>query len=204
MDVHFYFDVMCPWTWLTSRWLVDVAAQRDLTVTWRTLSLPMLHAGPASASPVPDAPRWRSPGELVLRVMESLRADGRNDDVGRFYTECGRRFHVEGQPPAGSVIVEAARAAGVVDHLAAADDDTWDVQVRASLIEALVAAGPDVGSPVMVIDGQARGVFGPIVSPRPEGEDAVRLWDAMVTLLSTPGFLEAKRGRTAPPAIPGT
>jgi len=64
-------------------------------------------------------------------------------------------------------------------------------------------AGPDVGSPVIVLDGADRGVFGPIVSPPPEGEDALRLWDAMVTLQALPSFLELKRGRTGPPAIPG-
>ena len=94
MDVQFFLDVMCPWTWVTSRWLVDVAGRRDVTITWRTLSLPMLRAGLATAGSVPDRPQWLSPGELILRVMESLRAEGRNDDVGRLYAEYGARVHV--------------------------------------------------------------------------------------------------------------
>jgi len=207
MVVHFYFDTMCPWTWLSSRWLVDVADQRDLDIRWRTCSLAVLNEGkpipPALLAAVPDIAARHALGVRIVRVVESLAHADRNDDIGRFYTECGLRFHVQALPPAESALVEAGVAAGVEDHLAAADDDTWDAPARASTDEAVARAGPDVGSPVLVIDGNGRGAFGPIVSPPPEGDDAVRLWDAVVTLHSTPTFLEIKRGRAGPPAIPG-
>lgn len=207
MDAHFYFDAMCPWTWMTSRWLVDVANRRDVTVTWRTFSLALLNEGqelpPALLAMIPDLPARHLVGKQILRIVEALRDAGRNDDVGAFYTECGLRFHVRAEPPDRATLDDAAKAAGVEDHLAAADDDTWDTSLRASIEEALARAGPDVGSPVIALDDNPRGAFGPIVSPPPEGDDALRLWDAVVTMHSIPTFHEIKRGRTGPPAIPG-
>jgi len=207
MDARFYFDVMCPWTWLSSRWLLDVAGQRDVNVTWRTMSLPLLNEGqeipPGLLAAIPDLPERMALGGQILRVMESLREDGRNDDIARFYDEVGTRIHVQGLPPERSLLEDAAKAAGVEDHLSAADDASWDVHLRSSLAEAMDGAGPDVGSPVLMLDGHDRGAFGPIVSPPPEGEDALRLWDAMVTMLSIPTFFELKRGRAGQPVISG-
>ena len=192
---------------MTSRWLVDVAGQRDLAVTWRTFSLPMLNEGqeipPALLEAVPDIRERLALGSGILRIVEALRAAGRNDDIGRFYTECGNRFHVAEAAPERATLEQAAAAAGVEDQLAAADDESLDDAIRASLDEALAKAGPDVGSPVIVIDGNERGTFGPIVSPPPQGEDAVRLWDAVVALHSVPDFYEVKRGRSGPPQVPG-
>jgi hypothetical protein len=207
MDVSFYFDSMCPWTWMTSRWLVEVASQRDLDITWRTFSLAVLNEGqeypPELLAAVPDLPAKVALGKQILRIVEALREAGRNDDIGRFYTECGQRFHVAALPPERSHLEEAAKAAHVDDQLAAADDEGRDAVLRASIDEALDRAGPDVGSPVLALDGNARGAFGPIVSPPPQGEDVGRLWDVLVTLHSMPEFLEVKRGRTGPPAVPG-
>ena len=207
MDVHFYFDAMCPWTWMTSRWLLDVAAQRDIDIHWRSFSLAVLNEGtpipPGLLEAVPDIHERHDLGLVILRMVEFLADAGRHDEIGRFYTECGTRFHVRQLPPERSNLEDAARAAGVEDALAAADDDAWTDRVRTSLAEAMDRAGPDVGSPVIVIDGNDRGAFGPIVSPPPTGDDAIRLWDAVVTLHTLGPFCEIKRGRTGPPAIPG-
>jgi 2-hydroxychromene-2-carboxylate isomerase len=205
MEVHFYFDPMCPWTWMTSRWLVEVARQREVGIDWRTFSLAMLNEGkelpPDLLEMVPDLPARQALGLQIIRMVESLRQAGRQEDVGRFYTESGTRVHVEQMPPERGTLEDAARAAGVEDQLAAADDNGWDAAVRASLEEALRRAGPDVGSPVLVLDGNDRGAFGPIVSPAPKGDDAVRLWDAVVSLHGVANFFELKRGRTGPPAV---
>ena len=205
MDVHFYFDATCPWTWLTSRWLVDVARQRDLVVGWRTFSLAVLNEGkpfpPELLEAVPDLPARQALGVRILRLVQALADAGRNDDVGRLYSEVGRRLHVEGSAPEPGLLAEAAAAAGVEDRLAAADDEAWDGPVRVSTEDGVARAGPDVGSPVLLLDGHDRGFFGPIVSPPPTGEDAVRLWDTVVTLHSLPTFLELKRGRTGGPAL---
>jgi len=205
MDVHFSFDATCPWTWLTSRWLVDVADHRGLAVGWHSLSLAVLNEGkpfpPEQLAAVPDLPDRQALGVGVLRVVESLREAGRNDDAGRLYTEFGLRLHAQGLAPEPGLLAGAAAAAGVEDHLAAADDESWDAPVRASTEDAVARGGPDVGSPVLVLDGHEGGAFGPIVSPPPQGEDAVRLWDALVTLHSLPTFYEIKRGRTGPPDL---
>ena len=205
MDVHFFFDATCPWTWLTSRWLVDVAAQRDLEVGWRTLSLAVLNEGkpipPELLAAVPDLPARQALGVRILRLVETLREDGRNDDVGRLYAEVGRRLHVEAQAPDPGLLGEAATAAGVEDFVASADDESRDAPVRSSTEDAVTRAGPDVGSPVLLLDGHQRGFFGPIVSPAPSGEEAVRLWDAVVSLHSLPSFLEVKRGRSGGPQL---
>ncbi len=207
MDVHFYFDAMCPWTWMTSRWLVDVSARRDLDIHWHSFSLALLNEGqpipPYLLKLVPDIVERHTLGLQILRVVELLAEAGRNDDIGRFYTECGTRFHIHDVPPDRTALEDAALAAGVEDALVAADDDAWTDRVRASLAEGLARAGPDVGSPVLVIDDNERGAFGPIVSPPPTGDDALRLWDAVVTLHSLAPFCEIKRGRTGLPAIPG-
>jgi len=205
MDAAFYFDPACPWTWLTSRWLVDVAGRRGVDITWRTCSLALINEGrelpPELLARIPDLPARHALGKCALRMIESLRAAGRNDDIGRFYTEWGNRFHVQAMSPDQSLLEDAARAAGVDDQLPAAGEDAWDTHLRASLDEAVAKAGPDVGSPVLVVGDNERGTFGPIVSPPPTGEDALRLWDALVTLQSLPTFLEIKRGRSGPPAV---
>jgi len=207
MNVHFYFDAMCPWTWMTSRWLVDVASQRELDIRWHSFSLALLNEGqpipPNLLEMIPDIVERHDLGLQILRIVEFLADAGRNDDIGRFYTECGNRFHVEERPPERAVLEDAARAAGVEDALTAADDEAMTSRVRTSLAEGLDRAGPDVGSPVLVIDRNERGAFGPIVSPPPTGDDATRLWDAVVTLHTIAPFYEIKRGRTDPPAVPG-
>ena len=195
MDVHFYFDPTCPWTWMTSRWLVDVANRSDVAITWRSFSLAKLNEGGHRRRP--------SPGQRALRVVEALHGAGRNDEAGRFYAEFGTLVHVRGATPGPAVLEEAAKAASVAEYVAAADDAAWDATVQASLEEALERAGPDVGSPVLVVGDNARGAFGPIVSPPPKGQDALRLWDAVVALHSIPTFFELKRGRTGPPAVSG-
>jgi len=207
MDVQFFFDAMCPWTWLTSRWLVDVAAQKELDVTWRPFSLAVLNEGkpipPALLAAVPDIAERQALGVQVLRMVQALHDAGRNDDIGHFYRAVGEGFHVQGLPVERSALKAAAAAAGVEDQLGAAEEGSWDAPVRASTDEAVAQAGPDVGSPVLLLDGGGRGIFGPIVSPPPQGEDAARLWDAVVMLQALPDFLELKRGRLGPPTIPG-
>ena len=196
--VTFYLDPGCPWTWLSAGWLLDVAAQRDLTVRWRTFSLAMLHEG----RPVPpqfDTPEHRA-GKAVagqaLRVVQAAADAGDDAAGGRFYLEFGRRFHGSGAHPDVAMVADAAEAAGAMPMLEAAADPGLDGAIAASLQTALDLAGPDIGSPVLHVDGTSRGFFGPIVSPAPTGEEALRLWDAIVVLSTSPSFFEIKRGRS--------
>lgn len=197
----FYFDPGCPWTWLTARWLLEAGAARDLELRWRTFSLAVLNGG-APVPPQGATPASR-PGTAVagqaLRVVEAAVAEGDDAAAGRFYAEFGQRFHAPGAERSLALVAEAADAAGVTSLLERSDDPALDDRIVASLEEGVRLAGPDIGSPVLHVDGTDRGLFGPIVSPAPAGEEAGRLWDAVVALTAVPSFFEIKHGRPGPP-----
>jgi 2-hydroxychromene-2-carboxylate isomerase len=192
MRITFHFDPLCPWTWRASRWLVQTAASRDLNVQWRALSLYAVNDGK-----VPEgylAPALAS--HRALRLVESLHADARAEDAGRFYTELGRRTHEVGVTLTEEITLAAAEAAGLTDKdVAAVDDESWESGVRASTDMAIASAGPDVGSPVLLLEGAQRGLHGPILSAVPEFDEGLTLWDAIVPLLRSTIFFEVKRGR---------
>jgi hypothetical protein len=195
--VSFYFDVGCPWTWNTSRWLLEVAGAREFPLTWRTFSLAIVNEG----REIPEQYRAiQTIGRGALRLIEALRADGRNEDIGRLYTELGRRWHHDHADWSSAVIDAALAATGLESYSGAIDDENWDEALRTSLGEALELAGPDVGSPVIRIDDRA--MFGPIVSPPPTGDAALDLWDAVATMIRADGVFELKRGRREA-VIPG-
>ncbi len=201
--VDFYLDAGCPWTWLASRWLVDVAEQRELSVRWRPFSLALLNEG-KELPPRFDTPAFRermATTGRALRVITALGEAGDHDGAGRFYTELGRRLHDGEEAGDADPIAAAAAAAGVDASVADREDGDVDSAIASRLQEALALAGPDIGSPVLRIDGAARGFHGPIVSPRPTGESAAQLFDAIATLQSQDGFFEVKRGRSGPPAL---
>ncbi|MCC5581125.1 DsbA family protein [Microtetraspora sp. AC03309] len=191
-DVTFHFDPLCPWTWRASRWLVNVAEARGLDVEWRSFSLAALNEG----KEIPEA--YRAPmaaSSRALRLVEALHADGRDEDAAAFYTELGSRVHEAGAPLSGEVVAEAVKAAGVEDAAAALDDESWDAAVHAAHDRAFSSAGPDIGSPVIILEGAKRGLHGPILSEIPGVDDSVTLWDSIVPLFHSPIFFEVKRGR---------
>jgi predicted DsbA family dithiol-disulfide isomerase len=194
MDITFHFDPACPWTWRASRWLVDVAPHRDVTVHWRAFSLSIVNDGK-----VPE--QWQpmmTASSRALRLVEALRADHRNDDIGRFYAELGARTHEAGEAISEEVVLAAAGAAEVPDAKRILDDASWDEAVRASHNLAMAAAGPDIGSPVFTVAGVERGMHGPILGEVPPTEEGLRVFDAVVPLLHIPVFFEVKRGRANP------
>ena len=196
--VEFFFDPACPWTWLTSRWLVEVASDRALDIEWRNLSLAVLNAG----NEIPEAHRSKiEVSALCHRMIASLRADRRADLIGDLYTEIGRRVHHDGDDLTVDLLREAAQASGTADWLPALDDASWDEIVESSTREALDLAGPDVGSPVIALPEEGLAFFGPIVSPPPTGQDAQALFDHVCGLAHLPGVYEVKRGRQGPPQM---
>jgi hypothetical protein len=197
--VSFYFDPICPWTWITSRWLVDVADQRGMQIDWRSLSLVVLNAGAEAIDQPQSGAGMISTGSL--RMIEAMRQNGRDDLIGPFYTALGTRVHVDSEQPSPHLLQEAARDAGVSGYLVAADDRRWDGAVIQSTAEAIHLAGPDTGSPVLRIHGQDRGMHGPIVSPEPRGKEALKLWDVVTAALNIESFYELKHGRTGAPQI---
>lgn len=193
-SVEFWFDPICPWCWMTSRWISDVAAQRGFDIVWHPVSLQIINEG-------------NEPGEHAEGMRQGHRlgraavAAGRTHDanvVGRLYTELGTAIHPGGRTDFDAILADGLEAAGIDAALAAAaDDEQYDAELRANTAHALDIAGPDVGVPVISVDGVA--FFGPVVTPAPQGEQALQLWDGIVAAASVPGFYELKRGRTAGP-----
>jgi hypothetical protein len=191
----FFFDPLCPWTWVTSRWLVDVADHRGFLIAWRALSLAWLHAddGGSSAGPASGP---AAVGHAFLRITQYLAAELEFEASGRFYREWGTRVHDGGVSPTVAVLEDAARDAGLSRRIRhAARDPELDVAVRRATESAVARAGPDVGSPVLVPPGAARGVFGPIMTSPPSGDGALALWDAVVTFTALDSVYELKHGR---------
>ncbi len=191
-SVDFFFDPGCPWTWATSRWLVEATGRRSIEVAWRSLSLAVLNAG----QDVPE--QYRQPMDIAARahrVFSALLADGRNDLVGAVYSEYGRRVHHDAAEPSLGLLGDTVIAAGAADYIGAIDDESWDEPVEASTNEAVALAGPDVGSPVLAFGTPRFAIFGPIVSPPPRGEDGTKLLDLVFATAEIPGLFELKRGR---------
>lgn len=180
--LDFFFEPGCPWTWRTSRWAAEVAPRRDVRLRWRAYSLDIKNgAAPTTA-------------QGALRIVEAVWADHGDEPIGRLYTEVGRRFHLEGDTSI-EALAAALDAAGLdAGYLAAAHDERWDEEIRASMGDAIDVVGEEVGVPIMVFDG-AVGMSGPVMEPVPQGEEALALWDHVVALARTPGVYELKRSR---------
>jgi 2-hydroxychromene-2-carboxylate isomerase len=194
--IEFYFDPSCPWTWATSRWLIDATGRRGIDIVWRSLSLAMLNAG----RDVPE--RYRGAmeaGRHAHRVFAAIRHAGRDDLVADVYTEFGRRVHHDGIAPTVDLVRDVVAAAGAADYLGAVDDESWDADVEESTNEAVSLAGPDVGSPILAFGTPRFAISGPIVSPPPKGDEGLRLLDVVLATALVPGFFELKRGRTGAP-----
>lgn len=207
MDVRFYFDPICPWCWITSRWLAEeVAPARDLDVDWRSISLLVRNEDKDLSPEHLAAVQFTN---NLLRVAEAMRDAGRSGDIGAFYTEVGNRIHRDGDRD--FTAADTLAAAGLDTSFAGAfDDATWDAAVRAGTKEAEEVAGDDVGTPIIAYevsgaDGSTewKGYFGPVIPEVPRGDDALRLWDGLSLLIKTDGFYELKRTRTVGPQIPG-
>ncbi|HEY0001494.1 MAG TPA: DsbA family protein [Actinoplanes sp.] len=191
MEATYFFDPACPFTWRTSRWLVAVAPERDVTVRWRAFSLSILNGDnvPEQYQPMMAA------STKALRLVEALRADHRDDTIGSFYTELGTRTHDSGAPISDEIVVQAAEAAGIADPKSVLDDASWDEAVRESHETALSLAGPGIGSPVLHAEGATRGLHGPIIGEVPGPAEALAIWDAAIPLMKIDTFFEVKRGR---------
>lgn len=202
--VDFYLDAGCPWTWLTSRWLVDVTEQRGLEVRWLPFSLALLNEG----RPLPaafDTPELRErlvTSGRALNMITALGDAGDHDGAGRFYTDFGPRFHDRVEPGRGDPAEAAADWVGVPTEVrdAASSNDTRS-SISTGLTDALARAGPDIGSPVLRFPPAERGVHGPILGTRVTGAAATRIFDALATLQAAAQFFEIKRGRTGPPQL---
>ena len=206
-DIHFYFDPVCPFAWMTSKWVRLVQRQRSYAVEWRTISLRILNAHiDYDAHFPPEYEAGHTAGLRLLRVVHAARAEHGIEVVGALYEALGNRIFEA--PPLEEQVVDDVDVRGTADFLAPVleevglprdlvsrlDDESLDVDIRRETDEALSLTGKDVGTPIIHF-GPPEGVafFGPVISRLPNEEDAVRLWDHVVGLASFPGFAELKR-----------
>lgn len=201
----FFFDPLCPWAWMTSRWMLEVEKVRPVDVRWKVMSLAVLNENrldevPAEYREMLETKAW-GPVRVVIAAQQ-LHGD---EVVGKLYTALGTRFHNNGEGPTREAIVGALTDVGLPEDLADfADRDTYDTELRASHKEGIEKVGQDVGTPVIAVpgpDGDEVAFFGPVVTPTPRGEAAARLWDGTLLVAATPGFYEIKRTRTAAPSF---
>ena len=200
-DMQFWFDPLCPWAWITSRWMLEVERVRPVRVDWRMMSLAYLnlvqHEGQGLSEEYLARMRkaWGP-----IRVCAAAAAHSGPSVLGPLYTEIGTRFHNQGRREDPAVLPEALTAAGLPAALAdAATSDEFDKAILASHHEAFDEVGIDVGTPVIRIRGKA--IFGPVITPAPRGEAAGRLWDGLVLVTGADGFFELKRSRNRAPSF---
>ncbi len=196
--VDFWFDPVCPWAWITSRWLLQVAEQRPIQPSWHVMSLSMLNEGKPDLSDRYREVLSRNWGPV--RVCVAAEQKFGSALLGPLYTALGTRFHNEQQPRERATIEAALADVGVPVELAEAMDSTeYDAALRASHCDGMDRVGYDVGTPVISVNGAS--FFGPVLSPIPRGEAAARLWDGVLLVAGTDGFFELKRSRTRDPVF---
>jgi 2-hydroxychromene-2-carboxylate isomerase len=198
-DVEFFWDPVCPWAWITSRWVTEVAGLRQLDVDWRFISLRMVNDAKYADGTLPERSRLgHEMGLRLLRVAAAAREQHAPERVPDLYTAFGTRIHVDGRREEmldGSGIPGALEEAGLPGDLAAAaDEDRWDEAIRTDTETAIERAGKELGTPILTFappDGPS--FFGPVINHIPRGEEAVALWDSVATVARFPGFSELKR-----------
>lgn len=190
-----WFDPLCPWAWMTSRWLMEVEQVRDVQVTWSQMSLSILNEGRDLDEGYLDL---MERGWTPVRVIAAARKAHGDQVTKPLYDAIGTRVHLQGQEDFRAVTAEALAEVGLpAELIEAADTDAHDDFLRQSHDRAIGLVGDDVGTPVVSVGGVA--FFGPVISPAPKGEAAGRLFDGCVLVAGTDGFFELKRTRTREP-----
>jgi len=194
--VDFWFDPICPWAWIASRWLLEVAQLRPVRPRWHVMSLSVLNEDK------PDLPEQYT--ELLVkgwgpvRVCIAAEQKAGPEVLGPLYTALGTRFHHDKAPLERATIDGALAEVGLPEDLAdAMDSADFDDALRASHTDGMDRVGYEVGTPVISVNGTS--FFGPVISPIPRGQDAARLWDGVMLVTKTDGFFELKRSRTRDP-----
>ncbi len=202
----FWFDPLCPWAWLTSRWMLQVEQVRDVKTRWHVMSLAILNEERDLGEKYNDLMKKAfGPVRVCIAAARRQREGGADVDARSesevlfdLYTAIGNRLHLEKKPQDRATLEEALAEAKLPTSLAdAIDETTFDDELRASHEEGISRVGMDVGTPVIAVADTA--FFGPVVTPAPKGEAAGKLWDGVLLVASTPGFYEIKRTRDARP-----
>ena len=190
-----WFDPICPWAWMTSRWLMQVEQVREVDITWSVMSLAVLNEG----RDLPD--QYREMMDKAwgpVRVIIAAAREHGDKVVKPLYDAMGTRIHLGGEKDFAKVIAPALEEVGLPAELERfATSTEVDEELRASHQRGISLVGDEVGTPVIAVEGVA--FFGPVVSPAPKGEAAGKLWDGCLLVSRTPGFFELKRTRDTGP-----
>ena len=194
--VDFWFDPICPWAWIASRWILEVEQVRPVTPRWHVMSLSVLNSDKDDIS---DGYReMLATGWGPVRICIAAEQQFGPEVLGKLYTAFGTRFHLEKAPRERATYEAALEEAGLPESLAdAAESTDYDEALRASHKDGMDRVGYEVGTPVISVNGAS--VFGPVMSPIPRGEAAAKLWDGVLAIAGTDGFFELKRSRTRDP-----
>ena len=193
-NAEFWFDPRCPFAWITSRWILEVAEVRDIDVTWHIMSLAYLNQD----KDIPEdyramlADAWGP-----VRVCMAAEQQHGKDALLPLYTALGTRLHDQGQKQSRELVADALAEAGLPASLVdAMDDPSYDEDIKKSHHLGMDQVGQEVGTPTIAVEGTA--FFGPVMTSIPRGEEAGRIWDAAVELARHPYFFELKRTRNLP------
>jgi hypothetical protein len=200
-EVPFWFDPLCPWAWITSRWLLEVQRVRPVRADWRIMSLAYLNLVQRGGKGLSeDYLDLMTKAWGPVRVCAAAAEHGGREVLGPLYTAIGTRLHVQRRRDDPSVIPEALAEVGLPASLATVAASTeFDRHIANSHNEAFDEVGLDVGTPVLRIADAT--LFGPVITPAPRGEAAGRLWDGLVAVAGTDGFFELKRSRNRKPSF---
>ena len=195
-NVQFWFDPLCPWAWITSRWMLEVEKVRPVRTDWRIMSLAYLnliqHEGKGLSEEYVER---MSKAWGPVRVVAAAERHSGPDVLGPLYTAIGTRLHNQGRREDPKILPEALAEVGLPESLASAAESTeYDQIIKDSHHEAFDDVGLDVGTPV-------KALFGPVITPAPKGEAAGELWDGLVLVTKADGFFELKRSRDRKPSF---
>ncbi len=219
-DINFYFDPVCPFAWMTSKWVRQVQAQRDYTVDWRFISLRLINAEvDYDAHFPPEYEAGHTAGLRLLRVAARARAEHGREAMSPLYAAFGAHIFDTAQDPDDQrserdvrerrgtrEFVEPilAEAGLPLDLAGAVDDESWDLEIRQETDEALSLTGKDVGTPIIHFQPpEGAAFFGPVISRLPSEDMSLELWDHVVGLAAFPGFAELKRSLREMPQLAG-
>src|ERR1700682_4671049 len=195
MKVDFWFDPLCPWAWITSRWVLEVAPMRSLDVDWHVMSLSVLNEGRDLS---PDYRKRMDAAWGPVRVLMAAQQRYGDDVLLPLYTALGNRFHLKKEPIEQASVAAALEDAKLpADLIGAMESTNYDETLRASHKDGIDRVGQDVGTPIISVNGAS--FFGPVVTPMPRGEAAAKLWDGVVLVSGIDGFFEIKRPRDRRP-----